>query len=280
MGSPLDGLDGERSPKRRRVSGAKGLRGGDASYVYDQEELPFANLRPQANDARNTPQISITRGSDSDASTPRPPLPSPLDGASDTSDNNHNRYTLLPSADTPRSQRSSQMDSEDEYPPSRSSPIPPETPRDMATPQVHYRPKLILRGHKRGVSCVKFSPDGKWIASCCRSSQRLFLLCLQRPLFSTTRLTSTNHSRRRHTQNLARPHRRPRPHFPRPPRRHLNPSLVPRLQPPSHRLRRQDHPSLGRLHRCPPSDLQTPRPLQPPRSLRLQDPQTPITRPP
>ena len=30
---------------------------------------------------------------------------------------------------------------------------------------LHYRPALILHGHKKGVSCVKFSPDGKWIAS-------------------------------------------------------------------------------------------------------------------
>lgn len=32
--------------------------------------------------------------------------------------------------------------------------------------ELHYRPKLVLRGHKKGVSAVKFSPDGKKIASC------------------------------------------------------------------------------------------------------------------
>jgi COMPASS component SWD3 len=32
--------------------------------------------------------------------------------------------------------------------------------------ELHYKPTLILRGHKRGVSGVKFSPDGKRIASC------------------------------------------------------------------------------------------------------------------
>lgn len=32
--------------------------------------------------------------------------------------------------------------------------------------ELRYKPALILRGHKRGVSGVKFSPDGKRIASC------------------------------------------------------------------------------------------------------------------
>lgn len=38
-------------------------------------------------------------------------------------------------------------------------------PRDR---QLGYKPKLILRGHKKGVAQVRFSPDGKWIASCCK----------------------------------------------------------------------------------------------------------------
>ena len=32
-----------------------------------------------------------------------------------------------------------------------------------------YRPSLILRGHKKGVAAVKYSPDGRRIASCCMS---------------------------------------------------------------------------------------------------------------
>lgn len=32
--------------------------------------------------------------------------------------------------------------------------------------ELHYKPRLILRGHKKGVSAVKFSPDGKKVASC------------------------------------------------------------------------------------------------------------------
>ncbi|KAF2495657.1 WD40 repeat-like protein [Lophium mytilinum] len=38
---------------------------------------------------------------------------------------------------------------------------PPEKPT-----QLHYQPYFILRGHKKGVAAVKFSPDGRWIASC------------------------------------------------------------------------------------------------------------------
>ena len=33
--------------------------------------------------------------------------------------------------------------------------------------RLDYVPYMTLRGHKRGVAAVKYSPDGKWIASCC-----------------------------------------------------------------------------------------------------------------
>ena len=34
---------------------------------------------------------------------------------------------------------------------------------------LRYKQKLVLRGHKRGVAAVRFSPDGLLIASCCES---------------------------------------------------------------------------------------------------------------
>ena len=51
----------------------------------------------------------------------------------------------------------------------------PNNELDGATPKkrrierpkkLDYVPYMTLRGHKRGVASVKFSPDGKWIASC------------------------------------------------------------------------------------------------------------------
>lgn len=155
----------ERSRKRRRISSST-PKDDNASHVYANDTLPFSStLRPQPlpYSAASTPHISVTRGSESSVSTPGPPAPSPLVNTPDIDSD-----TLMPMADTPRSHRSSQIDSEDD----RSSPVPPGSPlieQEVKT-EVRYRQKLILRGHKRGVACVKFSPDGKWIASCCTSS--------------------------------------------------------------------------------------------------------------
>lgn len=33
--------------------------------------------------------------------------------------------------------------------------------------RLNYVPYMTLRGHKRGVAQVRYSPDGRWLASCC-----------------------------------------------------------------------------------------------------------------
>ncbi|EFQ96816.1 hypothetical protein MGYG_08739 [Nannizzia gypsea CBS 118893] len=43
----------------------------------------------------------------------------------------------------------------------------PTTPPPLLQPEcLHYKEKFVLKGHQRGVSAVKFSPDGTMVASC------------------------------------------------------------------------------------------------------------------
>ena len=52
------------------------------------------------------------------------------------------------------------------------------TPRELPTrpPQyVPYRQKMVLKGHKGGVAAIRFSPNGRLIASCCESTPQKHL---------------------------------------------------------------------------------------------------------
>jgi COMPASS component SWD3 len=73
------------------------------------------------------------------------------DGSPDPLDHTNNRRSRTPSSSsgTPRS--------------SLHSPVrPPAVHKPL---KLHYKQKSILRGHRKGVSQVRFSPDGRWIAS-------------------------------------------------------------------------------------------------------------------
>lgn len=48
------------------------------------------------------------------------------------------------------------------------TPTPPPPPPPPKPEKLHYKEKFVLRGHQRGVSAAKFSPDGAMIASCGR----------------------------------------------------------------------------------------------------------------
>ncbi|TAQ84979.1 hypothetical protein B7494_g6687 [Chlorociboria aeruginascens] len=48
---------------------------------------------------------------------------------------------------------------------SHSSPRVPSPPVHKPL-KLNYKPKFILKGHRKGVAQVRFSPDGRWIASC------------------------------------------------------------------------------------------------------------------
>lgn len=66
---------------------------------------------------------------------------------------------------------------EDEMPSELQSPaadqeqdgVPTKKPRIERPKRLNYVPHMTLKGHKRGVAQVKFSPDGKWVASCCKN---------------------------------------------------------------------------------------------------------------
>ncbi|CZT47207.1 related to S.pombe beta-transducin [Rhynchosporium secalis] len=124
---------------------------------------------------------------DSAASTPAPAGSRPAkrrrygddDGYSSSDDQTHRSSRLVPRrASTPRRREHSSDVSADEQEHSyharnksrSSSADSSQSSRNAPAPyrplKLNYKMKFILKGHKKGVSQVRFSPDGRWIASC------------------------------------------------------------------------------------------------------------------
>ena len=49
---------------------------------------------------------------------------------------------------------------------SAQTPAPVPQPKSQTPYRPNYKPKLMLSGHSRSISSVKFSPDGSMLASC------------------------------------------------------------------------------------------------------------------
>lgn len=142
--------DVRRSPKRRRVS----------THLASKMsvETPRISIDSPTSAMSNSVMRQLNKDNAEDAAITVAPRGIP------------NEYNLSV-VSTPGSHLA---ESDDSYPPSRSSPVPfTSRPNGDSSPEVRYKAKYILRGHKHGVAAVKFSPDGKWIASCCAYTQHI-----------------------------------------------------------------------------------------------------------
>ncbi|KAH6675724.1 prolyl oligopeptidase-like protein [Halenospora varia] len=127
---------GRRSPKRRRV--------------YDDSEASTPRYSSPDEHGRDRPYRSskLNNREDSDRR-----MSHGSDGSADDLDHAYRDRSRSRSSspDTPRSSH---------------SPLDPPSPPSYKPLKLNYRQKFILRGHRKGVAQVRFSPDGRWIASC------------------------------------------------------------------------------------------------------------------
>jgi COMPASS component SWD3 len=144
-------LEKNRSAKRRRINSI------DACYSSPDELAASSDHEPSYHQRTN----SIPQRDPTDQIRRRDYNDSVSEDSPDELD--HTIHTFYRDSWS-RSQRQSRD--------APSNPSPIITPRIATPPRkepafVRYKQKLVLRGHRRGVAAVRFSPDGRSIASCC-----------------------------------------------------------------------------------------------------------------
>lgn len=150
-------LDHSRSPQRRRVNGGDD---GDTPRYSSPDELAASSDREVPYPQRNT---SNPKRDSSEQNCRRRYEDSDSEGSPDELD--HTVHTFYRGDGWSRSQRQSRDDSATAES-SIQTPVPSTPPRRKPA-YVPYKQKMVLRGHRRGVAAVRFSPDGRSIASCC-----------------------------------------------------------------------------------------------------------------
>ncbi|EDN98409.1 hypothetical protein SS1G_13267 [Sclerotinia sclerotiorum 1980 UF-70] len=128
-------------------------------YDSDVSTPGYSSPDELSNDKPIRPSTSTRRDS-----TRRQSRTYSSDGSADELDHTHPRHR---SPRSPRSRRNShhsrsRSTSEDSPRSTHSSP----SPSAHKPLRLNYKCKFILRGHRKGVAQVRYSPNGRWIASC------------------------------------------------------------------------------------------------------------------
>jgi len=132
-----------RSPKRRRIYDDS-AESTPRRYSSPDEHAPRASARGRRESGGRRRSRSSSRSVDRD-------------------DDYHRRRS---SRSRSRRRSHSRDSSRDSRRSSHSTPSAETPPKPRQSLRLDYKPRLVLEGHTKGVSQVKFSPDGKWIASC------------------------------------------------------------------------------------------------------------------
>jgi COMPASS component SWD3 len=142
--SDFDSADGAPAPK--------GHRSQKRRRVYDDSEASTPGYSSPDELAEDRPYRSSKLSTRQDSGARRRSHTSDVsaDELDHTYDHSRSR-TRSTSPETPRS---------------------PHSPTDAPSPptykplRLNFKQKYILRGHRKGVAQVRFSPDGRWLASC------------------------------------------------------------------------------------------------------------------
>ncbi len=164
-------MDGsERSPKRRRFD--------QSPHPHDEYSSPDELAAPSDHDHRYMrPRTSLPvlkklphpYSKSNYKHEPQDDSPDELDDTPHAFYRDNGRLARSPSIKS-SSIHSSHSDHDREL---TASPEPAQTaepPQPQEEPWRNYKLRATLEGHRRGVSAVKFSPDGRFIASCCAYS--------------------------------------------------------------------------------------------------------------
>lgn len=192
-----------RSPKRRRINGnadeespdelAASSEPENSSYLQRSRRETSQQLRRQSfdtsssvdspdeldhtihtfwRDGWNSRSQRQSRRESRDAPSPEPPTPeAPTPEAPTPEVPTPEVPTPEVHSPEPPSPEAHSIDALPPNGPSVQSPVPSQgtaTPPERKASFVRYRQKMVLRGHRRGVAAVRFSPDGRLIASCCQ----------------------------------------------------------------------------------------------------------------